>query len=168
MSIEDRNLKPGTVLVARYKKRDHRCTVVKGEDGKLVYRVHGGKDYTSPSAAGTAVMGGVACNGWRFWTVEGTEAKKAKGAATPKAAAKPKAATKPTKPATRAKKAPKAAKRATSAKKVTGGSNGADQEPVEKPVSCGDCGQEFPTSREAGDHMRDAHGSAEAAGSGGR
>ena len=50
--IEDRNLKPGTVLVARYKKRDHRCDVVKGEEGKVAYRV-GGKEYTSPSAADT-------------------------------------------------------------------------------------------------------------------
>ncbi len=157
MSIEDRNLKPGTVLVARYKKRDHRCTVVKDEDGKLVYRVHGGKDYTSPSAAGSAVMGGVACNGWRFWAVEGTEKPEA---------AKPKAA----KAATKAKKAPKAGKRTTKAKKVAGGSNGDEPaEPVvEKPVNCGECGQEFPTSREAGDHMRDAHNSVEAAGSGGR
>lgn len=166
MSIEDRSLNPGTVLVARYKKRDHRCEVVKAEDGKVAYKV-GGKTYTSPSAAGTAVMGGVACNGWRFWTVEGTEK--------PKSAAKPKAATKATKPATRAKNAPKTAKRNTRARKVAGGRNGEASTPVEepaapveKPVNCGDCGQEFPTSREAGDHMRDAHNSPEAGGSGGR
>jgi hypothetical protein len=30
-----------------------------------------GKRFTSPSAAGSAVMGGTACNGWRFWAVEG-------------------------------------------------------------------------------------------------
>ena len=159
MSIEDRNLKPGTVLVARYKKRDHRCDVVKGEDGKAAYKV-GGKTYTSPSAAGTAVMGGVACNGWRFWTVEGT--------GKPKAAPKPKGTTKAAKPATRAKNAPKSAKRATRARKVAGANNGEKPAPVEKPVNCGDCGQEFPTSREAGDHMRDAHNAPEAAGSGGR
>jgi hypothetical protein len=29
--IEDRNLKPGTVLIGRYQKKDHRCEVVKGE-----------------------------------------------------------------------------------------------------------------------------------------
>jgi ParB-like chromosome segregation protein Spo0J len=29
MSIEGRNLKPGTVLVARYKKQDHRCEVAR-------------------------------------------------------------------------------------------------------------------------------------------
>jgi ParB-like chromosome segregation protein Spo0J len=60
MSIEGRNLKPGTVLVARYKKQDHRCEVVKGAEGKVAFRVKG-KEYGSPSAAGSAVMGGVAC-----------------------------------------------------------------------------------------------------------
>jgi hypothetical protein len=51
MSIEDRNLKPGTVLVARYKKRNHRCEVVKGAEGKVAFRV-GGKEYGSPSGGG--------------------------------------------------------------------------------------------------------------------
>ncbi len=91
MSIEDRSLKLGTILVARYKKQDFRCTVVEGEDGKPIYRVHGGKDHTSPSSAGSAVMGGVACNGWRFWSVEGTAEPKqprAKGKAKAKAKAK--------------------------------------------------------------------------------
>ena len=161
MSIEDRNLKPGTVVVARYKKRDHRCEVVKGAEGKAAYRV-GGKEYSSPSAAGSAVMGGVACNGWRFWTPEGA----AKATTTPKAAekpaAKPKAASKPK---GKGKRPAKAKPKAT---KVEGGSNGEPEAPAEKPVSCGDCGAEFPSSREAADHMRDEHGSVEAAGSGGR
>ncbi len=140
MSIEDRSLKPGTILVARYKKQDHRCTVVEGEDGKTVYRVHGGEDHKSPSAAGSAVMGGVACNGWRFWSVEGAEEPK-KAKAKPKAKGKAKADPKP-------KAEPKAK--------------------AETPVKCGDCGQEFPTSREAADHMRDDHNSPEAAGTGGK
>lgn len=152
MSIEDRNLKPGTVLVKRYKKRDYRCTVVKDEDGKLVYRVHGGKDYTSPSAAGSAVMGGTACNGWAWWNVEGEE--------------KPKKA----KASTKAEKGGKGAKRAPKTGTVAGAANVEPSEttaPAEQPVSCGDCGEEFPTSREAGDHMRDQHTSPEAAGVGG-
>jgi hypothetical protein len=49
----------------------------------------------------------------------------------------------------------------------SGGANG-EEPPAEKPVGCGDCGREFPTSREAADHMRDEPGSVEAAGSGGR
>ena len=44
MSIENRNLKPGTVLVARYKKADHRCEVVAGKEGKVVYRVKDGQE----------------------------------------------------------------------------------------------------------------------------
>jgi hypothetical protein len=158
--IEDRNLKPGTVLVARYKKRDHRCEVVKGAEGKVAFRV-GGKEYGSPSAAGSAVMGGTACNGWRFWTPEGAA----------KAAEKPN--TRPTTaktPAPKVKGAVKAKRGAKpkKARKVAGGANGEPETPVEKPVNCGDCGREFPTSRDAADHMRDEHGSVEAAGSGGR
>ena len=67
--IENRNLKPGTVLKATYKKKNYRCDVVTAEDGKLIYRLKNGKEFTSPSRAGTEVMGGVACNGWRFWSV---------------------------------------------------------------------------------------------------
>ncbi len=154
--IEDRNLKPGTVLVARYKKRDHRCEVIKGEEGKVLYQV-GGNDYTSPSAAGSAVMGGTACNGWRFWSIEGSVPTKATRTPTAakKAAAKPKAA--------------KKAKAKRARRKLAGGANGASlngTDPAEKPVACGDCGQEFPTSREAADHMRSAHGAPEAPGNG--
>jgi hypothetical protein len=160
MSIEDRNLKPGTVLVARYKRRDHRCEVVKGEDGRVAFRV-GGKDYGSPSAAGSAVMGGTACNGWRFWTPEGAEAPARKP--TTRATSAKRANTTPKPKGRKAKGKAKPKK----ARKVAGGANGEEPEtPVEKPVNCGDCGQEFPTSREAGDHMRDEHGSLEAAGVG--
>lgn len=70
MAIEDRNLKPGTKLVARYKKQDFTCEVVKTKDG-TVYRLTDGQDFKSLSSAGSAVMGGSACNGWRFWSLEG-------------------------------------------------------------------------------------------------
>jgi hypothetical protein len=164
MSIEDRNLKPGTVLVGRYHKKDHRCEVVKGEEGKVRYRLKDGREFTSPSAAGSAVMDGVACNGWRFWTVEGTEPAR-KAARTPTVAKKAKAAPKP---ARKAKAGAKAKAKAKARPKVKGGSNGKEPAPVETPVSCGDCGAEFPNSREAAEHMRDEHNSSEAAGSGGR
>ena len=71
--IENRNLTAGTRLVANYKKQTCVCTVEAGEDGKLAFVLEDGKKYRSPSSAGSAVMGGVACNGWRFWTVEGGE-----------------------------------------------------------------------------------------------
>ena len=86
MSIEDRNLKPGTRLVARYKKQDFTCEVVKTKDG-VIYRLADGQEFKSLSSAGSAVMGGSACNGWRFWSLEG-EAKPKTSAApakTPKA-----------------------------------------------------------------------------------
>ena len=74
MSIENRDLKAGTTLVARYKKQDYTAEVVKTEGG-IRFRLADGKEYKSPSSAGSAVMGGNACNGWRFWSLEGAEAK---------------------------------------------------------------------------------------------
>ena len=71
MALENRNLEAGTRLVARYKKEEHTATVVEGEGGGLRYRLEDGREFKSPSAAGSAVMGGVACNGWRFWSVAG-------------------------------------------------------------------------------------------------
>ncbi len=67
--IEDRELKFGTVLVARHKGKEHRCEVVAGEEGRARYRLGDGREFKSPSSAGSAVMGGTACNGWRFWSL---------------------------------------------------------------------------------------------------
>jgi hypothetical protein len=132
MPLENRNLEPGTALVARYKKQEYRAELVAGEDGKVLIRLEDGRQFKSPSAAGSAVMGGVACNGWRFWSLAGAEeAKPAKAPSKAKGQAK------------------------TDAK-------------AEPPVACGECKQEFPSSREAAEHMRDEHNSPEAPGSGGR
>ena len=79
MAIEDRNLKAGTKLVARYKGQEHAAEVVKTEEG-LRYRLEDGREFKSPSSAGSAIMGGSACNGWRFWSVAGAEAAKPKAA----------------------------------------------------------------------------------------
>ena len=62
-------LATGTVLVAKYKGTEHRCEVVTGEDGKHRFRLKDGREFKSPSSAGSAVMDGVACNGWRFWSL---------------------------------------------------------------------------------------------------
>jgi len=86
MPIEDRKLTAGMRLVARYKGIEYACQVIEGEDGKLRYRLEDGshyllegdKEFKSPSAIGSAVMGGVACNGWRFWSVAGSEEAKPK------------------------------------------------------------------------------------------
>ena len=71
MSIENRKLEPGTRLSARYKKQVYTTEVVETPEG-LRFRLEDGREYKSPSAAGKAVVGG-ACNGWRFWSLEGEE-----------------------------------------------------------------------------------------------
>ena len=82
MNIENRNLEPGTRLAARYKDQEYSAEVVEAEDG-IRYRLEDGREFTSPSSAGSAVMGGKACNGWRFWSLAGSE-----GASAPKSPAK--------------------------------------------------------------------------------
>ena len=89
MAIENRNLEPGTRLVANYKKQPYVCTVEQEGDG-LVYVLEDGSRHKSPSSAAMKVMGGKAVNGWRFWSLEGDE----KPAAEPKAAEKPERAPK--------------------------------------------------------------------------
>ena len=74
--ITDRDLKPGTRLVSGYGKEEHICSVVEGEGGKITFRLDG-KDYASPSAAGTAITG-KNCNGWTFWRLVGDGAPAAK------------------------------------------------------------------------------------------
>jgi Restriction Enzyme Adenine Methylase Associated/Protein of unknown function (DUF2924) len=83
LSIENRDLKAGTRLVARYKGKDYAAEVVKTKDGVL-YRLADGQEFKSLSSAGSAVMGGSACNGWRFWSLEG-EARPKSSAAPAKA-----------------------------------------------------------------------------------
>lgn len=69
MAIQDRNLTPGTRLMARYRKQQFRCEVVVRDGGKLGYRLEDGREFKSPSSAGTAITG-KACNGWAFWNME--------------------------------------------------------------------------------------------------
>ncbi len=80
MSIEDRNLGAGTKLVARYKGKEYKAEVVKTQEG-VRYRLEDGREFKSPSSAGSAIMGGSACNGWRFWSLAGSEEAKPKKAA---------------------------------------------------------------------------------------
>jgi hypothetical protein len=128
MPIEGRNVAAGTVLVARYRKQDRTCEVVQTDEG-VRYRLDDGTEHRSPSSAGKAAMAGVACNGWRFWSLAGTErpVRKPKGAAKP---AQPKAAKKgkAMKP-----KAPRAAARSDS-------------------YGCGACGETFVTQKAAVKH----------------
>ena len=147
MPLENRNLEPGTVLVARYKKQERTCEVVQTDDatpgsarGGVRFRLDDGTEHKSPSSAGKAAMGGVACNGWRFWSLQG-DLKPAKEPKEPKKAEKPAKA--PAKKAAKksAKKPAKKSAKKKSARMASGGSYG-----------CGACGQEFPTMKKATEH----------------
>jgi hypothetical protein len=68
MSIEDRKLAVGTKLVARYKGHQYGCVVTALEGDKVGYKMEcpdhpdlHGREFKSPSSAGSAVMGGSAC-----------------------------------------------------------------------------------------------------------
>ena len=87
MAITNRDLPEGTRLAANYKKQAYVCVVEKGEEGKPAFVLEDGRRFKSPSSAASAVMGGSAANGWRFWSLEGeapaaepaAEKEKAKG-----------------------------------------------------------------------------------------
>ncbi len=70
MPIEDRNLSVGTKLIAKYKKQKYSAEGIAGEDDNVLYRLEDGREFKSPSAAGSALMDGKACNGWRFWSLD--------------------------------------------------------------------------------------------------
>ena len=70
MAIENRDLPAGTRLAATYKKVRYICSIEKGEDGKTVFVLEDGKRFKSPSSAASAVMGGSAANGWKFWSLD--------------------------------------------------------------------------------------------------
>ena len=57
-------LATGTKLVAKYRGTQYIAELVATADGKVHFRLADGREFKSPSAAGSAVMGGVACNGW--------------------------------------------------------------------------------------------------------
>ena len=57
---------------------------MEAEEGEgTVFVLEDGKRYKSPSSAASAVMGGKAVNGWRFWSVEGAEPKAREGGERP-------------------------------------------------------------------------------------
>src|SRR5438046_877470 len=69
MAIDNRNLAPGTQLTAMYKGTTYQAEVVQTEQGTR-YRLADGREFKSPSSAGTAITG-KACNGWAFWSLAG-------------------------------------------------------------------------------------------------
>jgi Protein of unknown function (DUF2924)/Restriction Enzyme Adenine Methylase Associated len=143
MPIENRNLEPGTVLTARYKGETHSCEVVQTEGG-LRYRAADGTEHRSPSSAGKAVTGG-ACNGWVFWSVEGTEAPKREPKAKadkPAKAKKEPAAEKPVKAKAAKKGKAKSAKKGKAHRAAASGDS----------FGCGVCPETFATQKKAVAH----------------
>ena len=89
MAIEDRNLTVGTRLVANYRKQAHACMVERADEGEaILFVLEDGKRYRSPSSAASAVMGGKAVNGWRFWSVQDAEPKVREGGEKPETQSK--------------------------------------------------------------------------------
>jgi hypothetical protein len=154
MPIVDRNLKAGMVLVTKYKGQQHKAEVVKTKEG-LRYKLKG-KEYGSPSAAGSAVTGRKTCDGWEFWSVEGAPPVKPRAQRLQEAQEGARAAP-------RAKTKAKAAKPRVKAQKAAK----AKREPKAETVACGECGAKYPTAKETAAHMREEHGSVEAPGIGG-
>ena len=144
MPIENRNLAAGTRLVARYKKEDRTCEVVETADG-LRYRLDDGTEHKSPSSAGKAVTGG-ACNGWVFWSIEGTNPSKdrSKKDATAKQGS---AAKKPLKRKAAKKSATAQSKKPNKSKSMRAAAAG------DASYGCGDCDQTFPSIEEATEHL---------------
>ena len=144
MALDNRSRETGTVLHARYKGTERTCEVVQTADG-LRYRLDDGREFTSPSSAGKAAMDGVSCNGWRFWSIEGTEKPKREPKADKAANGKRKPKVKsPTK-----KKAAKAVRAAAQS----------DRRVADETASygCGACGETFPTMEAATHHATEAH-----------
>ena len=92
MAIEDRNLTVGTRLVASYRKQAVACMVERVDEGDgILFVLEDGRKFKSPSSAASAVMGGAAVNGWRFWSIQGAEPKGKEGGERPETQdAKPK------------------------------------------------------------------------------
>ena len=146
MAIENRNLIVGTKLWARYRGQVHTAEVFETE-GKLAYKLSDGREFKSPSAAGTALTG-KACNGWAFWST---------GEPTEKA---PKAERTASKRTVNAVPKPERKSRQRKEREVSRDGNGNVLPIVEQldgSFECGNCAASFPTREEAAAHIGAAH-----------
>jgi hypothetical protein len=148
MAISDRNLTPGTKLWARYRGQTHTAEVVETE-GALRYKLSDGREFKSPSAAGTAITE-KACNGWAFWSVGEPTEKPAKTERTSGSKRLVNAVPKPQKKGGRSKREQTVAK--------DGNGNVLPiVEQVDGSFECGNCAASFPTREEAASHIAEAH-----------
>jgi hypothetical protein len=130
MTITDRNLSIGTQLSAKYKGQTYQATLVETEAGPR-YRLDDGREFKSPSAAGSAVMNGNACNGWAFWSLAGESTSEG--------------STKPTTGATTRARG----RKATEAKDTPSEDH--------EGITCAECGQGFATAEAATAHLQAVH-----------
>ena len=74
MAIEKTELAAGLVLAGRYKGQEHRVLVL-GTKPDLSFELDGATVYKSLSSAAKAAMGGgsASVNGWRFFSIAGSE-----------------------------------------------------------------------------------------------
>jgi hypothetical protein len=121
-------------------RQERTCEVAQTDDG-LRFRLDDGTMHKSPSSAGKAVIGH-ACNGWVFWSVEGTEKPKRE----PKAKAdKPEAAAKAAPKAKGKKPAKKAGAKKAAKPKVARAAS-------KERYGCGTCPETFATMKAATEH----------------
>jgi hypothetical protein len=176
MAIQDRNLSIGTQLYARYKGQTYTAEVVEKE-GAALYRLSDGREFKSPSAAGTAITE-KACNGWAFWSVgDGSEN------SGPVTSTKTRPPTKATiTPAPKPQSKRRGRKGQSAAAPASDGSETADEPPAgadqggdearddapraaqpdDQPVRCAICGETFPGVEAVTEHYYATHGKPEA------
>jgi hypothetical protein len=172
MAIQDRNLSVGTKLYARYKGATHTAEVIE-KDGKPGYQLADGREFKSPSAAGTAVTG-LACNGWAFWSVG--EPGENTGPVTNTKARPPAKSTITPAPKPQAKR--RGRKGQTAEPPASDGSAASDEPPAsdapvgdearddaptatqpdDQPIRCAECGETFPGVAAATEHYYATHG----------
>jgi hypothetical protein len=166
MAIQDRNLSVGTQLYARYKGETYHADVVAKEGGGVLYRLSDGREYKSPSAAGSAVMGGNACNGWAFWSVgDGATNPGPVTSTKTRTPAKSKVTPAPKPQAKRRSRKAQAGEEPPAAEAPDGDETRDDAPPATQPddvpVTCAACGETFPTGVAATEHYYATHGKAE-------
>ena len=155
MAIEDRNLSIGTKLWAKYKGQVYAAEVVRknGETGNdaILYKLSDGREFKSPSAAGTAITQ-KACNGWAFWTegepgegtgpTRGTRAPRSNVNAVPK----------PERKTRRGRKTG-----ATAGKTASHEPSEPTDETQAEGIECGQCGAILPNAEAAAAHIEEVH-----------
>jgi hypothetical protein len=148
MAIQDRNLAGGTKLWARYKGEVHTAEVIEVE-GAQRYRLSDGRQFKSPSAAGTAITG-KACNGWAFWSVgEPTEQ--------PAKPERPSGARRTVHAVPQPEKRSGRSRRQKDIPRDQNGHALPIVEQVDGTFECANCSVSFPTREEAAAHIAEAH-----------